>query len=232
MPKEMGGLYALKNLFHYRTSAVARRNDSWRAPEELRLSNNKFSWGRFRPELSRLYSACDCSTSGRVLTGIVPDLNNCRKLRHLYLNDNQLDGKFPVRHCQIVGLNELDAENKLSGTILLKWSPCASLITFRCRTTLLRFHSGAHFWQTDAPQDVQPATEQVSRPHAHPDWYMLQIGRIAVNDNNLDGEFPYRVGRTLDTEILHLQQQGWRAYTDSDWWNGKLKRIPRPKQSV
>jgi hypothetical protein len=45
--------------------------------------------------------------------------------------------------------------------------------------------------------------------------------------------FPYRVGRTLDTaDSTHLQQQGWRAYPNGDWWNGKLKRTPRPKQSV
>jgi hypothetical protein len=208
MPPQMGGMYALKQLFLYRndmTGQLPGELGFLESAEEVRLGHNKFS-GTIPSELSRLYSVTSISLDHNAFTGTVPDLANCRKLRHLYLNDNSLGGKFPFVIAKLSGLNELELQNnKLSGTIPPEVESMRFIDNFQVQNNDISGDIPAHIFGKLTHLKTLNMQQNKFRGKVPTQIGMLRkLRELRLNDNNLNGNFPTEWGNLSTLEILHI----------------------------
>jgi Leucine-rich repeat (LRR) protein len=208
MPPQMGSLYALKQLYMYRndmTGQLPAELGSMESAEEVRLSSNKFS-GTIPSELSRLFNVWSIGLDHNQMTGTVPDLVRCRQLKHLYLNDNMLNGKFPFVIAKLSGLNELELQNnKLSGTIPPEVESLRFLDNFQVQNNVISGEIPGHIFTKLTHLKTLNMQQNQFRGNAPTQIGNLKnLRELKLNDNKLDGSLPTEWGRLSTLEIMHI----------------------------
>jgi Leucine-rich repeat (LRR) protein len=241
LPSQVGRLYALKQLFlHHNdmTGQLPAELGLVESAEDVRLDYNKFT-GTIPSELSRLYSVQSISLDHNELTGTLPDLSNCARLTHLYLNDNDLNGRFPFVIAKLSGLHELELQNnKITGTIPPEVESLRLLANFQVQNNKIHGDIPGHiFLRLTNLKTLYLQENQFKGKPPTQIGALTQLRELKLNDNKLKGDFPAEWGNLSNLEVLHIfdnkvggsmptQVGGMRGLREFHAQNNEMNHLP------
>ncbi|KAL6658191.1 hypothetical protein ACP70R_003777 [Stipagrostis hirtigluma subsp. patula] len=183
----------------------------------LSLSANRFT-GQIPSSLGHLHRLQSLSLSNNMLQGIIPSFANCSNLQVLWLNGNNLAGRFPSLPPQLQDLRL--AHNSLNGVIPSSLANVTTLKTLNCMFNNIKGNIPNEFAKLPGLQILYSGCNQLAGRFPQAVLNLSTLVVLGLNTNNLSGKVPSDLGNSLpNLELLFLDMNSFHGHIPTSLTN-------------